>query len=551
MSGIGVLMDKVRVSESANQRIDLIRRALLIIAVALFASCLLLLASPQVFAQSSPDPRFGAVEAFRNPDAARDLNLGWERILFYWSELQRNGPDDAWNIYHVPDGWLDNARKAGRQVVGVIENTPAWATDGSPNIGVPRGLDLPIDDPQNLWAGFVRQLVRRYAGIVDHWVIWNEPDIQAPADGVQFEGSVADYYRLVKVAYLVAKQENPNAVIHLAGLTYHHDVVYKRVPYLQRFIDVARRDATARANHFYFDVATLHLYFNADSIYDITQIETQILRRSGLRQPIWINEFNAPPSNDPLNPWTAPLFITELDQQANFIVQASALGLAAGAERLGVYKFVDFPAYPEGFPAYGLIRADGTHRPAYAALKTVTTYFRDTRSARVWRTNSAEIVTLDRGAVTTRIAWARRGVTTTITLPAVNTEATLVSTDGTTTTLTATRGHYDLTLPAALCNDPKYGCTIGGTPVIVVESQPAKPAKVLRAPAQPAPFKIVDDVVPLIVVGVAIEVMLVAGVFVIRQRRLLRLRSAKSARNSAHAMSQPAAGWRAGRDASL
>jgi len=140
----------------------------------------------------------------------------------------------------------------------------------------------------------------------------------------------------------------------------------------------------------------------------------------------------------------------------------------------------------------------------------------------VWRTNSAEIVTLDRGSETTRIAWARRGMTTTITLPAVNSEATLVSTDGTTTTLTATRGHYDLTLPAALCNDPKYGCTIGGTPVIVVESQPARPAKVLRAapvraPAQPAPES-AADVVPYVVIGIAIEVVVIAGVLVGRQR---------------------------------
>jgi hypothetical protein len=447
----------------------------------LLASCILHRASPLASAQSAPDPRFGAVEAFHNPDAAADLNLGWERILFYWSELQRNGPDDEWNIYHVPDGWLDNARKAGRQVVGVIENTPAWATDGNPGIGVPRGLDRPIDDPDNLWAGFVRQLVRRYAGRVDHWVIWNEPDIQRPDDGLQFEGSVADYYRLVKVAYLVAKQENPNAVIHLAGLTYHHDVVYKRVAYLQRFINEAKRDPTARANHYYFDVATLHLYFNADSVYDITQTLTQLLRRNGLRQPFWINETNSPPSTDPLNPWPAPLFVTELDQQANFIVEAAALGLAAGAERIGIYKLADIPAYPAGFPAFGLIRADGTHRPGYDALKVVTTYFRDTRTTRLWRTNATEIVTLDRGNQTTRIAWARRAVTTTITLPAVNREAVLVGVDGITQTVTAKNGRYELTLPAALCNDPKYGCTIGGTPVILVESAPPRPAKALHA----------------------------------------------------------------------
>ena len=290
---------------------------------------------------------------------------------------------------------------------------------------------------------------------------------------------------------------------------------------MQTFINEARRDATARANHYYFDVATLHLYFTTDSIYDITQTMTQLLRRNGLRQPIWINELNAPPSNDPLNPWAAPLFVTELDQQAGFIVQATALGLAAGAERIGIYKLVDFPAYPEGFPAYGLIRADGTHRPAYDALKTVTTYFRDVRSARLWRTSSAEIVTLDRGSATTRIAWARRGVTTTITLPAVNTEATLISVAGVTATVTAKRGRYELTLPAALCNDPTYGCIIGGTPVIVVESQPAKPAKALHAPAQPAPQP-VEDITYLIGIGVIIEVA--AIVTVMRRIRVNRQR---------------------------
>ena len=66
------------------------------------------------------------------------------------------------------------------------------------------------------------------------------------------------------------------------------------------------------------------------------------------------------------------------------------------------------------------------------------------------------------------------GVTTTITLPAVNTTATLISVAGVTTTLAAKRGRYELTLPAALCNDPTYGCTVGGAPLIVVENQPAK-----------------------------------------------------------------------------
>ena len=438
------------------------------IVITLLASCILPLASRPSVAQSSPDPRFGAVEAFRDPNSARDLNLGWERILFYWSELQPNGPDD-WNIYFVEDGWISTAAANGRQVVGLLENTPRWATDGANQVGVPRGLYLPIDDPDNLWAGFVRKIVQRYAGRIDHWIIWNEPDIEPPDDGIQWGGTVADYYQLVKVAYLVAKQENPNAVIHLAGVTFHHDVVHKRVPYLQRFINEARKDPTAPAHHDYFDVATFHVYLTTDSVYDIMQTLYGILRRNGLKQPIWINETNSPPSSDPLNPWQAPTFVTSLDEQADFLIHAFTLGLAAGAERIAVYKLIDYPPYPPGFPAFGLVRADGTRRPAYDAMKVITTYFRDTRAAKLTRTGSTEIVTLDRGPQTTRIAWARGNVDTTITLPAFAPEGLLVAPDGSTQPIAASDGQYKLNLTAAKCDDPLYGCRVGGRPIILVE----------------------------------------------------------------------------------
>ena len=222
------------------------------------------------FAQSAPpDPRFGAVEAFRAPVEAAGLGLGWERIIFFWSQLQPNRSDD-WNVFHVEDGWLADAAAHGRQVVGLIEGTPQWATDGSLGAGVPHGLYLPIDDPGNRWAEFMRKLVRRYAGRIDHWIIWNEPDI-APGDyGVQWEGSVADFVQLMKVAYRVARQENPHAVIHFAGLTYWHDVVNGRPLYLQRYIDEARKDPDAAANNFYFDAVSLHIYFTTDTVYDIT-----------------------------------------------------------------------------------------------------------------------------------------------------------------------------------------------------------------------------------------------------------------------------------------
>ncbi len=177
------------------------------------------------------------------------MNLGWERILFYWSELQPNGPDD-WNIFHVEDGWISTAAAQGRQVVGLLENTPRWATDGPNQIGVPRGLYLPIDDPNNLWAAFVRKVVARYEGRIDHWIIWNEPDIEPPDDGIAMGRHGRRLLSTGEGRLIWSRSKRiPTPMIHLAGLTWYHDVEHKRVPYLQRFINEARKDPTARAHN--------------------------------------------------------------------------------------------------------------------------------------------------------------------------------------------------------------------------------------------------------------------------------------------------------------
>ncbi|MCZ7543971.1 MAG: hypothetical protein M5R40_10730 [Anaerolineae bacterium] len=197
-----------------------------------------------------PDPRFGAVEAFWMPDLAYEANLGWERMLFDWSQLQPDGPD-SWNGFYIRHEWLQNAQDAQREVVGLIKSAPAWATEGTPGIGVPRGLYLPPDDPDNLWAAFVRRTVATYGPLgVRRWIIWNEPDITLESYGVEFEGSVEDYYRLVKVAWFAIHDVDPEAKVHLAGLTYWHDVNNNRPLYLGRFLDVALADPEAAAHGF-------------------------------------------------------------------------------------------------------------------------------------------------------------------------------------------------------------------------------------------------------------------------------------------------------------
>ncbi len=427
----------------------------------IFMLAALLLARAAQPQRPPPDPRFGAIEAFWMPDAAYEARVGWERVLFDWSQIQPEGPE-SWNGLYVRGIWLQNAIDAQREVVGIVKNTPAWATDGALHSGVPRGLYLPVDDPGNLWAGFLRRLVEAYRPYgIRRWIIWNEPDIDAQTYGHEFEGSVEDYYRLVKVAHQAVHQVDPGAQIHLGGLTYWHDVNHGRPLYLGRFLQAAQADPEAAANGYFFDVVSLHIYFRSETVFTIVREMQQVMLLYGVEKPIWINETNTSPNLDPEWPVARPQYQVTLAQQAAYIVQASALALAAGAERLAVYKFAD-GYLPEGAESFGLIRADGTRRPAFGAFQTGTAQFAGVYDARLHVGRYANAVTLlRRDGQTLYVLWATgdRPVTA-----HVETEG-AVPLDMLGNELEENDEGYILA-PAA-CS-PADGCPVGGPPLVFV-----------------------------------------------------------------------------------
>jgi len=420
-----------------------------------------------------PDHRFGAIEAFRDPVAAAEVGVGWERILLYWSELQPSGPDD-WNLYHVPNDWLDLAAQADREVVGLIKHTPQWATDGTAGCGVPRGLYLPIDDPGNLWANFVRLVVGKYQGRIDRWIIWNEPDIAPTTYGSEWCGSVDDYYQLLKVAYIAAHQVNPNVTIHLAGLTYWHDQRY-----LQKLLAVATRDPSAPENGYYFDVVSLHIYFNSETVSEIFSAVRGTLSAYGINKPIWLNETNAPPNSDPQ--WQMPEanYEINLEEQASFLLQSFALALSQGAQRVAVYKWLDNDL-PPGFEPFGIIRPDFSRRPAFDAYRTIVNHYSGTVSAQENRQSLYTVVTLNRGNRTTRVMWARTDAEVTVSLPALASQAMLVEQNGTEQRVMPADGKYTVTLPGARCADVR-GCIIGGRTYLLIEEANSDPAPIAPA----------------------------------------------------------------------
>jgi hypothetical protein len=414
------------------------------------------------------DPRFGAVEPHDAPTQADDLGIGWGRARFNWPAVQPNGPDEWINAELSPEE-LSNELKSGREVIGILIGIPDWARAED---GLPRGLYLPHDDPDNTWAGYVREAVTRYQGQIDHWIIWNEPDVwDTEHIANTWAGDEADYVQLLKVAYLTAKEANPNAVIHLGAFSHWWDVQHNRELYIRRFLEVLVEESDAPDHNYYYDVATLHLYFNPASVYEIIEEYRGIQAEFGLDKPFWLIETNAAPSSDPAWMVDEPTFKVSLLEQAAYMPQGLALALAAGAERVGIYKLIDTPgdhvANPEPF---GLLREDSSPRPAYTTAQVAIEQLADASNA-VWtdRHLVAQVV-IEKPGQFTRLLWARVPFPQTVQVPAYAGSALLIDMWGNQTIIHPESDRYTITLLAGECQQTTGDyCMIGGPPVYLVE----------------------------------------------------------------------------------
>jgi hypothetical protein len=446
----------------------------------------LLASTPSAAAPPSagpPDRRFGAVETYDASAAATEMGVGWTRIPFLWAQMQPSGTHE-W-LLPISDEALALEIAQGRQPVGLVITTPGWATDMNIGPGVPYGLYTGHNDPNNLLGNFLRQLITTYAGRIDNWIIWNEPDVwDSTHPGYTWGGSVADFLQLQRVAYATIKEANPGATVIFSGTSYWWDAAYGRDLYFRRYLDALIQDGNALGNNYYCDAVALHVYFQPDFVHSITALYHQLMREHGFDKPVWIVETNAAPSLDPQMPAPNARFAITLEEQAAYVIQAFAMGIAGGATRIGVFKMIDTPtdlaANPEPF---GLVRADGSRRPAFNAYRVATTYMAGFQGGQLEQRPEVSIVTISRSGGTTTVLWTRTPSPATVQVPAHAAAATLVDMWGNRQAISASGGVYTLQLPGASCTH-SAPCIIGGPPYLVVEGQvdTAPPL-----PAQPPP----------------------------------------------------------------
>lgn len=455
-------------------------------------------------ATAAGDDRFGVI--WINPPnkvagevrlgQAAALNARWDRFPLYWNEIQPtpNGPFDFSKV--DPIVAADQAR--GIRVQGLLLGAPTWAASGG---------KLNLD----AWQGFVQAAAARYKGRISSWELWNEPDmLDDQGKGRYWPYGVEEYGRLLKAGYLGVKRVDPGATVLMAGLA----MPYNNEGFFAQLLEALAKDPDAPRNNWFFDALPIHVYDRAIRVYELPLGYLgypsfagyhALMKKRGFDRPIWVNELGVP-IWDYATGQKAPGRATQ-DEQASFILQAFAYGLAAGNERLFFSQLYDDGAGAidarSGQPAefFGLIANDGTIRPGYTAYRAAVDLFAGARVATrlnpgrtIKNKNSkgVEMISLwgtARGRVT--IAWNNEGGgAVTASIPAVTGSAQVLDKYGRSTgTVAAQNGVFKLPLAPATnnnnfdCFTPR-GCDpndyiMGGNPVVLVESSPAVPAATL------------------------------------------------------------------------
>jgi hypothetical protein len=131
-------------------------------------------------------------------DKVQEAGIGWVRIDFIWAQVEPEPGVARWQIY---DDIVAVARSRGLRVLALIGYIPAWATDGPELSGVPRQ----VSD----WADFCYRAAQRYREDIQHWEIWNEPNLRS-----FWVGSRLEYIeRILEPGARAIRAANPDAQV--------------------------------------------------------------------------------------------------------------------------------------------------------------------------------------------------------------------------------------------------------------------------------------------------------------------------------------------------
>ena len=144
----------------------------------------------------------------RSLDLVVEAGFRWVRQRFPWAEIEPEPGGYRWERW---DRLVRQCQSRGLRIIAVIDTSPQWARRGE---DATNPLAPPHDDGD--LAGFTQSLAQRYGRIIDHYQIWDEPNIY-PHWGER-DPDPAAYASLARKARERILDADPGAQIIAAGL---------------------------------------------------------------------------------------------------------------------------------------------------------------------------------------------------------------------------------------------------------------------------------------------------------------------------------------------
>lgn len=319
------------------------------------------------------DPLFGVANALSTGSAPapvlRGMGASVDRIEVRWDMLE---PTPGVFDFKEMDETFKLNSDLDFSVLAVVDGTPQWAVaPGWPHgNSPPMGLDQPAFlangnvNPDNLWASFVSVVATRYSKHIAAWEIWNEPDTPD-----FWNGTPAQYARLLTVAHDVLARLEPDAPVLVGGLAIGDDVFLSDV--------VSTLCPAGPCPHAFPRAIAWHVYNNPQDIPRLVTLTRAIMQEHNVTPEVWITESNVPVI-DPQAPADAvdgPDAVT-LEQQAAFVLQAYVLARETGVHTLVIYRASDVA---DRGHYWGLLRHNFSARPALFAFRAAAQWLSGTR----------------------------------------------------------------------------------------------------------------------------------------------------------------------------
>jgi polysaccharide biosynthesis protein PslG len=183
----------------------------------------------------------------RSLQLVREMGADTIVEFFPWAYVEKNDNQYDWESV---DRIVRHARNQGIHIIARMGFVPEWAREGQFTT-----LNYLPDESFDEFAEFVAVFAARYAGVIDHIIIWNEPNLS-------FEWGYrgvdpAGYARLLEAVYDLAHNANPNVVILAAPLAPTLEPVgspngLNDLIYLEEFYQAGAKK--------YFDALAVHTY---------------------------------------------------------------------------------------------------------------------------------------------------------------------------------------------------------------------------------------------------------------------------------------------------